>query len=311
MRTLLRRKKAVGVAGVFLPRAGPFASLAPKLASSVPNRTISANVTLASTRRTTPLEYNTLTITAGVLTTSFADMCVFIRCNIFNFIGGTINVDGEAGYITGSGGRGSGGGGGGGGQATAGDPCDIFVGGAGGIGTSGSAGQDGTGSVGNPGGGGVGLNNWGPVSLGGSDTYDYVTDLGGNFVAHAAPYLDAGTGGYGGWTPCCCGLSYQGGNAGGSAGLVVIAANQITGTGGATRVSAIGGGAEQSGDGNVTAQGGSGGGVLFYTKAYSSNFLNGNIKVQADPFGPFNGSAQIFKVDANDTTTLQSFATAF
>lgn len=299
---------------VYLPQVGPFATSPRTKASSVPDRTIlNTAVTLAASRRATPLEYNTFTITNSTVS-SGNDFCLFVRCNIFRLTSSAfLNYPGEGGtsgdtglHEPGNGGAGVSGGGGGGAFEAC-NPGTFLSGGAGGVGYAGDPGSSGDFSGGS-GGLGSGRLAFGPPGDGGPDNYDYAADMqGGPFISNDLPYLAAGDGSEGG--KYCCGNELVGGGGGATGGMIVIACNQFTGANTNT-IYAYGGDGGLDGDGNGSP-GGSGGNVLIYAGAYPVAFMSGRVFTFGGVNSFSDGTNNLYKINADNSYTLKGFATAF
>lgn len=296
-----------------LPQVGPFAVLPRKTAASVPNRTIlNTTVTLASSRRATPLEYNVFTITNSTVGAGAA-YCIFVRCNIFRLTSSAlIDLSGELGagadFPNSPGNGGSGvSGGGGGASFSACSPGTFYDGGTAGVGYSG--GQGGSGDTpGGFGGSGSGQAAFGPPGDGGPDNYDYAADMvGGPFIPGDLPYLGAGDGSQGGKD--CCGHEVIGGGGGGTGGMLVVACNQFVGLNTNT-IYAYGGDGGTDSDDNQ-GYGGGGGNVLIYAGAYPVAFMNGRVFTFGGANSPGDGTQNLYKINADNTYTLKGFGTAF
>lgn len=294
---------------VFLPGAGPFLGLPLVNANNLPNLIVNGVITAGSSRRATPLQYNTVNILDGaVLQAAASDSCIFLRCNhlIYN---GVIRVNGgsgQDGQLSKGGNAGSGAIGGGGGGGT----TNTFTSGgaAGGIGIDGSAGQSDI----EPGGlgGTSAAQNWT------SDGYDYVADLAADpdtpFLEGDPAVLYSQNGDDGGFD---IGLGFiVGGGSGASAGIIVIQFNLLTGVnGGPQLLQAIGGDSGVDYNSGNQQDGGGGGCILFYGPigSYPVAILDGVVQVDGGNGATVAGAFTMQQINPNNSLTPQDFSTAF
>lgn len=312
----LKRKAGPSGPPIFLPQAGPFFDQAPINANLLPNLTVSGIVNAGTSRRSTPLKYNTVTINESALWRSTtADSCLFLWCNhlILNGVMATFRTelngsDGNEDF-GGSGGSGAVAGGGGGGSPAGG--CETTSGGSSGspFSPNGSAGEDGV----TPGGpGGIGAStNWV------SDGYDYSNDLTADpdspFIP-GDPAVTSATSGDQGGSVCCGAITFSGGGGGSSCGMMVVVANLITSSGGSPFVEAAGGdGGLDSNNfcGGGQADGGGGGCVLYYSKAYPSAFLDGQVDVSGGNGATTSGAMVMYQINGDLSIISRGFGTIF
>lgn len=295
----------------WLPRVGPFASNAPTDYRSLSDLTISTTYTLTGfNHRGNPAKYNSVNFDGIPAKTLYAQYgAVFIHCNILQKVSGGnayINVQGESGFGFDEGAAGGAGGASGGG-AGAGDLA-FGAAGAGGSGTNGENSE-------------VSLGGIGYFSTFNPDSYAY--PVGGNggdggfgisgsmFGAKGFGAVGGQSGAGGGGGSDSSGLFGAGGA--GSPGMIVIVCNEIRNVINFVADGSSGG----PGDATTGGGGGSGGGIIqIYSKKYPGTSV---ASVLGGIGGPgyiagedgTAGTAQIYEVARNGTTSLRTFASSW